>query len=120
MGLHGLAFMKPHLQHWINMSFAIVSCCVTFIDFIVYAIVVGELSQSRYSCFFSSCFHGTNGGALAIYSILLALAILEFGIALATSIYCCKFGCTGCCNEEVTNALVYNFRCFLYTYVLIL
>ena len=84
------------------MSFAIVSSCIVFIDFIVYIVAVGSYNNYSYIChsYYYDCHYKSNDTGIALYSVLLVLALVEFIIALAVAIYCCKNGCSGCCYGD--------------------
>jgi len=85
-----------------NMAFAIVSTLLMVIDLAFYAIAVGEMRN--YDCgpnyYYPNCNYTTNSTGVAIYSCLLALSVAEFGISVAVTIFCCKYGCSGCYDGE--------------------
>ena len=69
-------------QNWTNMTFAILSACITFVEFII-------------NCFLSGDKRGS--ARMAIFIPMLVLSLAQSGIALAVAIYCCKYWCSSSC-----------------------
>ena len=88
------------------MSFAIVSTCIMFIDFIIYCVAVGTMRNYYSSCYYNGyyystrCYSSSNATGVGLYSVLLILSVAEFSIALAVAVCCCKYGCSGCCYGD--------------------
>ena len=81
------------------MSFAIASSCITLIDIYIYCFAVRSYHNYRYTChsFYHDCHYKNDATGIALFSVLLVLSLVEFIIALSVAIYCCKYGCSGCC-----------------------
>jgi len=113
LGVYSAANTSSAALNWTNMAFAIVSTCIMFIDFIIYCIAVGQMRNYSYKCTYShyyyrynNCYYTTNSTGVGIFSCLLALSIVEFAIALAVAICCCRYGCSGCCYGETRGVVV--------------
>ena len=97
------------------MAFNIISCCLSFVDFIIFAVSVSYFRELEYKrCYYYpydpyssyTYSYGPDCEAnkknwqigVAFFTILLLCMLAEFIIALTASIYCCKAGCNGCCE----------------------
>jgi len=79
-------------QNWTNMTFAILSACITFVEFII-------------NCFLSGDKRGS--ARMAIFIPMLVLSLAQSGIALAVAIYCCKYWCSSsCCYQTPREVMV--------------
>ena len=94
-------------QNGANMAFAIISSCITFVQFIIYCVAVTYFREYYRICsgwgYSYHCSSSSNSTGVAIYVILLLLMIAEFAISLCVAIYCCKYGCQGCCDNTTTG-----------------
>ena len=79
------------------MAFAIVSCVVSFIQFIFYCVAVTYYRHFYRVCHYWSCTRTAHATGVALYVILLLLMIAEFAIAMTVAIYCCKMN--NCCGS---------------------
>ena len=108
-----------------NMGFSITACVLTAIMFITYCVAITEHSEilrckhTRYHggtiftntyCYSSRTRHIAAVGT-GLGSCLLIFSVVEFFMALASSIYCCG---AICCNtpEGVVNTVSTNCRGF--------
>lgn len=95
------------------MGFSITACVITGVMFICYCFAVGDFARilrckSTYShhfpyrtyCYSSSRRHMAEIGA-GLGSCLLIFSLVEFFVALASSIYCC----TGICCNTLSGAV---------------
>ena len=93
------------------MGFSITACVITGVMFIWYCFAVGYFAKilrcrssyyryfGRY-CYSSSTRHMAENGA-GLGSCLLIFSLVEFFVALASSIYCC----TGICSNTLSGAV---------------
>ena len=105
------------------MAFNIISCCLSFIDFIIFAVGISYFKSLEHAtCQFYWWSHSYDvtcksnkekwRTGVALFTLLLLLMLAEFVIALTASIYCCKAGCTGCCDPAspgVSTSSFFNY-----------
>ena len=132
------------------MGFSITACVITGIMFICYCVAVGEFANTlrcrrtyEYYRYYPYCYSSSrrftarNGAGLG--SCLLIFSIVEFFVALASSIYCCMGICCNttagavgtvsisyalfvfvCSNLDITCKTGYIIYIILYIYIIII
>lgn len=122
-------FFVPFLQQLgCFMGFSITACVITGVMFICYCVAVDEFARTircretygynGYHRYYSNCYSrigrltARNGAGLG--SCLLIFSLVEFFVALASSIYCC----TGiCCNTTAGAVGTVSIQYVLFVFV---